>query len=131
MGYPMSDTTTPSAAAAPWYTSKVQITQIATILSALIAISPKLGTLLGLPTPGAVEAAVEAVFGGIAVVAPIIGSIFRAKSPLQPLTLTQAGADAHPATIAAEVAAAPPRVVLPDPVTTHVAPIPGKPWGTS
>lgn len=96
----MDETT--QAAAAPWYTSKVQITQVVTLISALCAISPKVAKTFGLNSLTDIQTTVEAVFGTIAFLAPVIGTWFRAKSPLQPLTLTQAKADAHPATIAAQ-----------------------------
>jgi hypothetical protein len=136
MGYPMSDPTTLPGAAAPWYTSAVQKAQLTTAIGALIALSPKLGTLIGIKTPADIAMWVESLAGAFTVGAPIFGMIKRALSKLQPLTLTQAKADAHPATIAAETAVSPPRAILPDPVTTPLppinqAPIPGKPWGTS
>lgn len=86
------------APAIPWYRSPVQVTQVTTAVSAAIAIFPKLGKMLGLQTPGDVEPVVEAIFGAIAVLAPILGSIVRSRSRLQPLTLTKAGAEEHPAT---------------------------------
>jgi hypothetical protein len=91
-----------TGAAAPWYTSKVQIAQVVTLLSALTAMSPKIAATLGLTSLAAIQSTVEAVFGTIAFIAPLIGTWFRSKSPMQPLTLTQAGADAHPATIASK-----------------------------
>jgi hypothetical protein len=110
------------APAAPWYTSKVQIAQITALVSAFVAISPKVGNALGLKTAADVQTAVEAIFGAIAVVAPLVGTIFRAKSPLQPLTLTQSAAAAHPAT----VAAATPAIV---PIPPAAPPAPGSSWG--
>jgi hypothetical protein len=87
----------------PWYKSPVQIAQITTAISALIAVFPRVGIWLGLTSPSAINDAVTAVFGVIGFVAPIVGSIVRAKSPVQPLTLTQASADAK---ITPETAAA-------------------------
>jgi len=104
-------------AAAPWYTSSVQIAHIVTALSALIALSPRIGnaiaTLMGSTGPvtnAALQTWVETLGGIVAFISPIVGSFFRAHSKLQPLTLTQGNADVHPATIAAERAA-----TLPDP----------------
>jgi len=91
-----------TGAAAPWYTSKVQIANVVAIVSALAAISPKIAATFGLTSLAAIQSTVEAVFGTIAFIAPLISSRFRASSPMQPLTLTQAGADAHPATIASK-----------------------------
>jgi uncharacterized membrane protein len=88
----------------PWYKSSVQISQVTTMVSALMAMSPKLAAQLGLTTPANVQMAVEAFFGIVAFVAPIVGTFVRARSAIQPLTLTQARADAHPATQAATAA---------------------------
>lgn len=87
--------------ALPWYKSPVQISLVVTILSAVIAAFPKVGQALGLTAPGAIETVVQNVFAVIAVVAPIVGSFKRANSTVQPLTLTAAGAESHPATIEA------------------------------
>jgi uncharacterized membrane protein len=86
------------AAAAPWYTSPVQKAQVVSLVSALIALSPKIGHFLGIKTPADVQLWVESLFGFFTIVAPIVGTIMRARSPLQPLTLTQKAADEHPAT---------------------------------
>ena len=40
------------------------------------------------------------IFGAISIIAPVYGSIKRAASKIQPLTLTQEGADVHPNTLA-------------------------------
>lgn len=88
--------------AVPWYQSPVQIAQITTFVSAFIAMFPKIGAVLGMETPDKVNTAVTAVFGFIAVVAPFVGMVLRAKSKIQPLTLTQAKADNHPATAMAD-----------------------------
>jgi predicted lipid-binding transport protein (Tim44 family) len=138
--------------AVPWYQSKVQISQVAALVSAGVALSPKLGKLIGVNTPAEAMIWVETVFGFIALVAPILGTIWRAKSKLQPLTFTQAAADVHPATIAAKVNAqnartaaadvaaqqkkapvgATPNPTVPLPAAPTASPpvTPGKPWGT-
>lgn len=87
--------------AIPWYRSPVQVSQVTTVVSALLAISPKAAGLLGLTTPDQIAAAVQAVFGAVAILAPLVGSVLRARSSIQPLTFTKAGADSHPATMAA------------------------------
>lgn len=97
----MTDSAPSILSAQPWYTSAVQKSQVTAALSALLALSPKVGSLLGLHTPADVQAAVEAVFGVIALIAPVIGSIYRAHSTVQPLTLTQKAADAHPTNLTA------------------------------
>jgi hypothetical protein len=112
-----------SAPALPWYQSPVQKAQVVAAVSALVALSPKIGSLVGIKTPAEASAWVESLFGAITFIAPILGTIWRARSALQPLTLTKAGAAAHPATVAATVAAMP--------VSQPAAPAvdPTKPWG--
>lgn len=92
--------------AIPWYRSPQQIGLVTTAVSALIALFPKIGKMLGWNTPDDVSAGVTSVFGVIAVIAPIIGTFIRAKSTVQPLTLTKAAAEAHPNTVANAQAAA-------------------------
>lgn len=94
------------------------IAQVVTAVSAVTAIAPKLATYFGLTSSDAISHAVTATFGIIAILAPIYGSIKRARSTAQPLTLTQAAADSHPATVANAVAAAvPARMVSKAPTT--------------
>jgi hypothetical protein len=120
--------------AIPWFRSPQTIGLITTFIAAAVALFPKAGVLLGLTTPGAIQTAVENIAGVIALLAPVVGTVFRVKSTLQPITLTQAAADVHPVTIAAHV---PPPVSTvmgnySTPVTirpTAPVPIPGKPWG--
>lgn len=102
MSTPLPPLVVPTAA--PWYTSPVQKANIAGAIAALVTLSPKLGQVLGIASPGAAATWVETVFGFITLVAPILGGIWRARSKLQPLTLTQKAADAHPANIAAAAA---------------------------
>jgi hypothetical protein len=71
--------------AIPWYKSAQQIGLVTTAISAIIAMFPKAGQLLGLSSPTDVS---------------IIGTFIRARSTVQPLTLTQSGADIHPNTLA-------------------------------
>jgi hypothetical protein len=135
---PITDPITLPGAAAPWYTSSVQIAQVVTAVSALVAIFPKIASTFGLTSLDKIQATVTAVFGTIAFLAPIIGIAYRAVSKLQPLTLTKGSAEAHPATIAAVAAADVQRSVSiapePEPAPVQAAapasiPIPGKPWG--
>jgi hypothetical protein len=86
--------------ALPWYRSPVQISQVTAAVSALLAIFPKIGQMLGWTSPGDIANGVTALFGIIAIVAPIYGSFKRANSPIQPLTLTKTGAALHPNTTA-------------------------------
>lgn len=111
---------TVTAAAAPWYTSPVQKAQVVAAVSALVALSPKLGKLIGVNTHTEAAAWVETIFGFITLVAPILGALWRARSQLQPLTLTQAKADAHPATIAVVTAQAAAATPVPLPGVPHV-----------
>jgi hypothetical protein len=87
--------------ALPWYRSPQQIGLVTTAISAVIALFPKVGQLLGWSSPTDVTNGVTTIFGFIAVVAPVIGSFIRARSTVQPLTLTKADAAVHPNTIAA------------------------------
>lgn len=114
--------------AIPWYQSPVQKAQIIAAIAALVALFPRLGTLLGWTTPEAVRTGMEAFFGFAALAAPVIGTILRARSKLQPLTLTQGNADVHPATIAAERAERVAATVTPVfPVTSGVPHAPPPP----
>jgi hypothetical protein len=113
----------------------VQITQIVTVLSALLAISPKIAATFGSPTPTQIEFFVETIFGSIAFFAPLVGTWLRARSTLQPLTLTKAGAAAHPQTQAA-VYNQPIFEAAPAPPPPHMAGLAltvdkSKPWGKS
>jgi hypothetical protein len=131
--------TTATVTAIPFYKSPQTIGLVTTFISAAIALFPKAGQLLGLAAPGAVESAVTGIFGAIAVIAPIVGAIVRTKSTVQPITLTQAAADVHPVTVAAQEAhlstlsgaihADPAGPIANQQTTAHPVPIPGKPWG--
>lgn len=87
-------------AALPWYRSPVQIAQVTSAVSAVIALFPRVGQVLGWTTPGEISNGVTVIFGAITVLAPVYGMIKRAASKLQPLTFTKAGADSHPNTVA-------------------------------
>jgi formylmethanofuran:tetrahydromethanopterin formyltransferase len=89
-----------TAGAIPWYKSPQQIGLVTTAVSAAVALFPKLGQALGLSSATAVSDAVTNIFGVIALVAPVVGSFIRAKSKVQPLTMTQSGADANSSTVA-------------------------------
>lgn len=89
-----------NADALPWYRSPVYVSQVVTFLSALTAIAPKVATALGLTSTDAINQTVTAVFGVIALGSTAYGAIKRARSAIQPLTLTQTGADVHPNTVA-------------------------------
>lgn len=100
----MPDSTPVQAAALPWYQSGVQKAQIAALVSALVALSPHVGKMLGIDTPTQATEWVETIFGFITLAAPIVGTVMRARSQIQPLTLTKAKAEVHPATLAAAAA---------------------------
>jgi hypothetical protein len=116
----------------PWYKSSGTIVQVTTAVSALIAIFPKAGQLLGLTSATDITNAVTNVFGVITLVAPVVGIIIRKFSKVQPITLTQASADAqttpatqaaqniHDANVLALKAGAPPII----PVPSSVPPVP-------
>lgn len=131
--------------AIPWYKSPQTISLLTTAVAAAVALFPKVGAALGLTSPGAISIAVQNIAGVIALVAPVIGTYFRAKSPEQPITLTQAAADTRPATLKAEqtekinaqnahtaylvVAAQKRKEAAAAPAPPAVAVNPTKPWG--
>jgi hypothetical protein len=95
--------------AIPWYRSPVMISQVVSFISALTAIAPKLTNAVGLTSPDAITQTVTAVFGVITLVSTTYGAVKRARSTIQPITLTQAAADVHPQTLANAPPAATPR----------------------
>lgn len=141
------------ATAIPFYKSPQTLGLITTFVSLSIAAFPKLGVGLGLTSPDTISAAVQNVMEVIGLVAAGLGTVYRVKSDVQPITLTQAAANVHPATIKvltedmvhrqnAQVAAfraqeGPPTIRLPinpplppmkqPPVTPQM--VPGKHWG--
>jgi len=90
-----------TAGAIPFYKSPQEIGLVTTVLSGLIALFPRIGAALGHPTQAETALLVQNVFGTIALLAPLVLAIHRARSPLQPLTLTPAAAEVHPATLTA------------------------------
>lgn len=135
------------ATAIPFYKSPQTLGLITTFVSLSIAAFPKLGVGLGLTSPGAISAAVQNTMEVIGLVAAGLGTVYRVKSDVQPITLTQAAANVHPTTIKvitdemihrqnAHVAAfraqeAPTKPVLPPMKQPPVVPqlVPGKHWG--
>jgi hypothetical protein len=111
--------------AIPWYKSPVMIGAVVTVLSTILGLTPKLAAALGLTSPGAIQTTVDAAFQMIALVAAIVVAIKRQGSTLQPLTLTQAGADAHPSNAAVDLATEMPVAKNAPPAPT--APPPFKP----
>lgn len=83
--------------AIPWYRSPVYIGAIVTILSTLASLAPKTFSTLGLTSPDSISHTVDTVFQFIALGAAVFTAYKRSNSTVQPLTLTQAAADAHPA----------------------------------
>ena len=98
--------------AIPWYRSPVQQAQAVSAVTALIALFPKVGAVLGIHTPDQVAIWVESVFGIATLLAPIVGIIWRAGAQLQPLTWTKKAAAAAPAI---PIQATPPVVVSAQP----------------
>jgi hypothetical protein len=118
------------AAAIPWYKSPQTIGLLTTFVAGAIALFPKLGAALGLTSPAAISTAVQNIAAAVATVAPVVGVVVRAMQKTgQPITLTQAGADAHPATIAAKAAAAPIPAPAPAAAQSDPPPLAGKTWG--
>jgi hypothetical protein len=123
--------------ALPWYRSPVMIGAVVTIISTLAGLAPKIFAAIGLDNPTAIQSAVAAAFQVFALLSGIYTAVKRSNSTVQPLTTTQAKADAHPATVVAVTAAnastpAPdtfnPNITQPIPVKPPAV-IPGKPWG--
>lgn len=100
--------------ALPFYKSPVYMGAVVTILSTLASLAPKTFAALGLTSPGAISHTVDIVFQLIALVAAAFTAYKRSQSPIQPLTLTQAGADVHPGGVVPPPASAAPTTVTPD-----------------
>lgn len=116
--------TTPvlTVGAIPWYKSQQQLALIATAISAIVAIFPKAGAAFGINTTSDVQSTVSTIAGFLTLIIPVISGIARKYSKVQPLTATQAGADVHPATLAANAAGASYASYAPSiPVPPHVS----------
>lgn len=94
----MTDTILP---AEPWYTSKVYIGAIVTILSQLAVVAPKAFAAVGLTSADSINAAVTAGLQTFTLMAAVYTAAARAKSDVAPLTISKAGAAVHPNTLAA------------------------------
>lgn len=81
--------------AVPWYQSPVMKAQIVTAVMVLGAMAPKAATALGLTSETQISAVVEGVCAAVSFVSLFYGMVKRAKSPLQPLKVSKAAADAH------------------------------------
>jgi hypothetical protein len=79
----------------PWYKSPVYISGATTIVSSLVVLVPKAGAALGLTSPELINTAVNAVFEVITLVAGAVTAIARGRSSVQPITVSQASADAQ------------------------------------
>jgi hypothetical protein len=101
---------------------------VVTILSTLAGLAPKAFAAIGLNNPTAIETTVASAFQIFALISGVFTAIKRTTSTVQPLTGTQAQADAHPSTV---IATAPVGEVIAESVAPPPAPkpIPGKPWG--
>jgi hypothetical protein len=91
-----------TAGAAPWYTSQVQIAQVAAFASTLVALSPGVWAKVGITSTADVQSTVQAVAGALAALALLWGLAMRAWSAIQPLVWSKKAAAAHPATVAVE-----------------------------
>jgi hypothetical protein len=111
-------------AAIPWYSSPVQLAQITTAISTLVALAPGIASRFGLTSPQAVQDAVQSIAGVVALIAVSYAGIKRARSTIQPLTLTQAGADVHPNTVAANAQAVAIHAAIPGDVRAVTQPLP-------
>jgi hypothetical protein len=88
--------------ALPWYQSPVMIAQVVTAITAFTAIAPQVAVKFGLTDQSAITNTVSSLFGVIAFIATLYGAFKRKTSTVQPLTMTQAAADVHPATAVAK-----------------------------
>src|ERR1700679_2231959 len=96
----------------PWYQSAVQKAQVVSAVTALIALFPKMGAVLGIKTPSEVATWVETIFGFATLAAPIVGIVWRAASHLQPLKWSKKAAAITPPV---PIQATPPVAVITDP----------------
>ncbi len=80
--------------AIPWFSSPVMVGAVVSILSQAFVI---FGVQVA---PDTISKDVDAVFQVIAIGAGLYSAYKRKSSTIQPLTLTQTGADIHPQTIA-------------------------------
>lgn len=96
------------APAIPWYRSPVVIAQVSSLITGVVAVAPKssLVAALGLSNPETVSADVSLMFGIVAGVAQLVALIARTRSSIQPVTLTQVGADLHVNTLAVQASQA-------------------------
>ena len=86
--------------AIPWYKSSVTRGALISFATLLGVLAPKLAAVLGLTSTNAISAVVDNLLIVCAAIAALSTFIARVRSPIQPVTLTQAAADVHPATIA-------------------------------
>lgn len=91
--------------AIPFWKSKVYMSAAVTVLSAFLALSPKIASAFGHPTTDAITTFVEAVFELAALISAGYTAHARQVSPAQPITFSQKAADNHPVTIANREAA--------------------------
>ena len=106
---------TPPLPAIPWYKSSVTRGALTSFAALLVVLAPKLAVLLGLTSNDAISAVIDNLLIVAAALSALYTFIARIRSPVQPVTLTQAAADTHPATIASALA---PHTPL-TPVTDH------------
>lgn len=80
------------------------------MITGLVAIAPKSAIVasLGLSDPGAVSGDVTFIFGVIAGIAQMVALVTRTRSRIQPITLTQMGADLHANTLTVQASQLPP-----------------------
>jgi len=109
----MADPLNLAPIAIPWYQSPTMIGAVVTIASTLASLMPKAAAVLGWTDPSKINSDVTAGFTVIALIAGAFTAYKRAKSTVQPLTATQAGADAA-------IAAAPTPLPYTPPTATQV-----------
>jgi hypothetical protein len=86
------------APAIPWYKSPIYIAAMTTVLGAIATLYPKAAATIGINTPLGQTAFIELAGGLVTLAGGAVIWVMRQISKGQPITFTQAGANAHPNT---------------------------------
>lgn len=93
--------------ATPWFRSPVAVGILVSLVTLMTLLFPRVAVILGLVDPASIQTFVESLLGNvgtimaaIGVLANLVALVKRVRSQIQPLTLTQKGADSHPVTVA-------------------------------
>lgn len=97
----MADPLNQAPIAIPITKSPISLATIVSIISTLAVLAPSLAAKVGLTSPDAINSTAGAIYTiatlGVTLVSSVIALIARIRSKIQPVTLTQAGADAKAA----------------------------------